>query len=309
MSRFLGVYVQPKLTGLTIPMTPSIYIFGEVLIDRFEDGSKILGGAPFNVAWHLQGLGFTPILISRIGQDDSGTRIRRAMRNWKMVETELQTDAEHATGTVAVNLINGEPSYAILEQQAYDYIDINQVPVLTANSVLYHGTLAARHSVSNRTLQSLRLKHQGPRFIDVNLRTPWLNKSQVLKWIYRAEWVKLNEAELWALQDSPTTLEQAMRQFKRQHEIPRMIVTKGELGSWALDENDELFKTTPKHNVKVIDTVGAGDAFAAGCIAGLVKDWSMTQIMEYSQQLASALVGVRGATIDQHEFYQQFAVN
>ena len=32
-------------------------IFGEVLFDTFPDGTAVLGGAPFNVAWHLQGFG------------------------------------------------------------------------------------------------------------------------------------------------------------------------------------------------------------------------------------------------------------
>ena len=31
-------------------------VFGEVLFDCFPDGSAVLGGAPFNVAWHLHGM-------------------------------------------------------------------------------------------------------------------------------------------------------------------------------------------------------------------------------------------------------------
>ena len=37
-----------------------IALFGEVLIDQFPEGQRILGGAPFNVAWHLQAFGQKP---------------------------------------------------------------------------------------------------------------------------------------------------------------------------------------------------------------------------------------------------------
>ncbi|NIR30149.1 MAG: carbohydrate kinase, partial [Gammaproteobacteria bacterium] len=51
-------------------------VFGEVLFDQFEDGDAVLGGAPFNVAWHLQGLGLRPFFASRIGEDRLGERVR-----------------------------------------------------------------------------------------------------------------------------------------------------------------------------------------------------------------------------------------
>ncbi|MEM7234470.1 MAG: hypothetical protein AAF517_19985, partial [Planctomycetota bacterium] len=40
-------------------------VFGEVLFDRFPDGRSILGGACFNVAWNLRGLGLDPLFVSR----------------------------------------------------------------------------------------------------------------------------------------------------------------------------------------------------------------------------------------------------
>ncbi len=34
-------------------MTGQVCVFGEVLFDHFPDGRRVLGGAPFNVAWNL----------------------------------------------------------------------------------------------------------------------------------------------------------------------------------------------------------------------------------------------------------------
>ena len=75
-------------------------IFGEVLYDRFPDGSVVLGGAPFNVAWHLQAFGVAPLFVSRVGDDALGRSVRNTMIAWEMDTSGLQLDPVHPTGSV-----------------------------------------------------------------------------------------------------------------------------------------------------------------------------------------------------------------
>ena len=98
-------------------------IFGEVLFDHFPDGTRVLGGAPFNVAWHLQAFGRRPRFISRVGRDPEGEAVREAMRTWGMDTTGLQTDPRQPTGRVSVLFDDGEPSYDIVHPCAYDAIE------------------------------------------------------------------------------------------------------------------------------------------------------------------------------------------
>lgn len=65
-------------TGRTCPV-----MFGEVLFDHFPDGHVVLGGAPFNVAWHLQAFAKAPMIVSRVGNDPLGHQIRQSMENRK----------------------------------------------------------------------------------------------------------------------------------------------------------------------------------------------------------------------------------
>ena len=74
-------------------------IFGEVLFDHFPNGTRVLGGAPFNVAWHLQAFGQAPLLCSRIGNDPDGASITAAMREWDMDTRELQLDPVASAGS------------------------------------------------------------------------------------------------------------------------------------------------------------------------------------------------------------------
>jgi fructokinase len=100
----------------------NITIFGEVLFDHFPDGHEILGGAPFNVAWHLKAFGQNPQSISRVGNDAEGDLVRSNMQNWGMATDFLQTDPSHPTGQVQISIENGDPTCRIVEDQAYDHI-------------------------------------------------------------------------------------------------------------------------------------------------------------------------------------------
>ena len=129
-------------------------IFGEVLFDHFPDGRRVLGGAPFNVAWHLQAFGESPLLVSRIGDDADGAAVAHAMDDWDMERAGLQTDPRLPTGRVQVSIEDGEPSYDIVHPSAWDAIE---PPGLDARCLLlYHGTLALRDDRARQAWRQLR---------------------------------------------------------------------------------------------------------------------------------------------------------
>ncbi|HRV09486.1 MAG TPA: PfkB family carbohydrate kinase, partial [Acidobacteriota bacterium] len=88
-------------------------VFGEVVFDLFPDGSEVLGGAPFNVAWHLKGLGERPLMITRIGDDQRGRAILDRMLSAGLDVAGVQMDEEHPTGTVRVLLDSAGPRFQI----------------------------------------------------------------------------------------------------------------------------------------------------------------------------------------------------
>ena len=139
-----------------------IVIFGEVLYDCFPDGSVVPGGAPFNVAWHLQAFGMSPLFVSRVGEDTLGRRILDAMQEWGMDTSGLQFDARHPTGRVEITLESGQPRFDILPGQAYDFIDAEALPPVAGETVLYHGSLALRREDSRKALERLRQETRLP---------------------------------------------------------------------------------------------------------------------------------------------------
>ncbi len=274
-----------------------IVVFGEVLFDCFPDGSRVLGGAPFNVAWHLQAFNVHPLFVSRVGNDEDGRNILAVMQKWGMSTEAVQTDLIHPTGKVSVRFADNEPHYEIVADSAYDFIDSAKLPVLPENCILYHGSLAFRQTVSFQCLSCLQQQKTLTKFVDVNLRSPWWNLNSVQNLVQDADWIKLNREEL-------NTLSELADNFMTNDRM--LLITHGPSGASLMRQQGEILQVTPEKETKVVDTVGAGDAFSSVMLLGILRDWPLTLCLQRAQEFASAVVGIRGAVSLDKAFYQRF---
>jgi len=293
--------------ALTSPL-----IFGEVLFDCFPDGSAVLGGAPFNVAWHLQGLGLAPLMISGVGDDEHGTQVLNKMRQWGMDTAAVQTSSSYPTGQVTVSFNKGEPSYTIVPDQAYDHVELDRVEKILADSnhsLLYHGTLAMRTQQAKTTISTLIHNHRLPTFVDVNLRAPWWDEQTVKTAVANAKWVKLNQDELALITgnniQTESQLDETAKAFYNSHDLDLLIVTLGEKGALCVS-NDGFVRGHPVTVNHLVDTVGAGDSFSAVMIAGIVKQWPLQQTLDRALAFAAKICQIRGATTMDRRLYEGF---
>lgn len=294
---------------------PRPLVFGEVLFDCFPDGAQVLGGAPFNVAWHLQGLGLAPLLISRIGSDEQGRQVLAAMKQWNMDCRAVQQDPLHPTGRVEITFQGGQPSFDIIPDQAYDFIDpdalLEQLSQ-EAYPLLYRGTLAVRSSTSQRALEALFKACETPVFLDLNLRSPWWRRDTVEQALRTARWVKLNDAELLALfeqgAESQDDLVKLAQSVCHRFQLEWLLVTLGDKGAFLVTADNDCYRAEP-NLVKVVDTVGAGDGFSAVMIQALLQGWPLNQALERGVAFAAAVCTMRGAVTQDPQFYARFMAN
>lgn len=286
-------------------------IFGEVLFDVFPDGTAVLGGAPFNVAWHLQGLGFAPLFVSRVGKDKRGDQILRQMDQWGMDSSGVTQDSVYPTGIVNVTLEAGQPSFDIARDAAYDHIGSEIVRTLYQYdyySILYHGSLINRTAVSARTLSLLRQTAPGI-FVDINLRAPWWSKDKIGELLQGINWLKLNDAELQALTnrdiENTRQIEQAARAMLDKYQWDALIVTRGAQGA-LLVTGEQASSVTPVKVERMVDTVGAGDGFSAVCLAGIIRGWSYAETLKRAAEFAAAICQLRGAISQDEDFYSRY---
>ena len=284
-----------------------VIVFGEVLFDCFPDGQRVLGGAPFNVAWHLKALGAAPLFISSVGEDPSGQQIKDAMAGWGMDLRGVQTHAGQPTGQVNVKIIDNEPAYDIISPCAYDNIEPGQLPNLPDSPLLYHGSLAIRNAVSKATLQAIKRLTKPYVFLDVNLRTPWWRTRDILPLLDDTSWLKLNHHELSRLVPDSDTQDCRINHLFCATHLKQITLTHGEQGAvhYRFDGAGPIC-AAPEKRVAVVDTVGAGDAFSSVLLLGKLKNWTMQITIKRALEFAGAVVGIRGATTVDKTFYRPF---
>jgi len=284
-----------------------LLVFGEALFDCFSAEEQVLGGAPFNVAWHLQALHDDVHFLTRVGNDELGDTIIEAMAEWGMDLTLVQIDDEHPTGRVDVNIVDGEPNYSIVPDVAYDFIEINYaISALPDEGLLYHGTLALRNEDSRHTLAQLSTRSDMSVFLDVNFREPWWSLAETQQYLLNARWAKVNHHELSALGYDSTDMKSDMLKLQADFGLDQLIVTRGEAGAIVCDLNGQFHECKPKKVSNIIDTVGAGDAFTAMYIHGLAAGWPIPKILSLAQEFACQVLTFRGATSKYPEFYKAF---
>lgn len=297
----------------------STVVFGEALVDDFIS-EQVVGGAPFNVARNLAAFGMAPLMITRIGSDKAGDRVRAEFTRFGMPQEGLQCDPAQPTGRVVVERGDGEHRFIILPDQAYDYIDAActlKAAAQVAPSTIYFGTLAQRHDTSRHALRGLLCASRARRYLDLNVRKGQVSERCVFDSLHTADIVKVNEDELadlfgWYTRTRHDTtrmdsaeVRKACLALLRIFSLEALVVTLGARGAMVFCADGSVVAdhaSVPPE--RIIDTVGAGDAFSAVFLLGRARRWPLRQTLARANQFAGAICGISGAVPADLAFYE-----
>ncbi len=281
----------------------SILSAGEVLWDVFAH-RELLGGAPLNFSAMASRLGHDVTLLTAVGDDDRGLRALTAIRNLGLSTDCVQTIPSVSSGAAIVTTDSeGNASYRIDRPAAFDGFQLDEQTLARLQALppswLYFGTLAQAAPGSPALIESLRRRFPGlPRFYDINLREGHWNFPLVQRLSASARVLKLNhsEAELLHRHLHPLctfSLESFCREWAAAHRIATICVTLGGEGCAILSEG--RFQAFPGFSVKVADTVGAGDAFAAALLHGIIRRWPIEQTARFANAVGATVASQPGA--------------
>ena len=284
---------------------PTVVGLGEILWDLLPSGRQ-LGGAPANFAYCSHLLGNRTVVASRIGSDDLGNDVRNRLRQTGIGQDFLQVDPRHATGTVNVELdSHGQPTYEITQGSAWDFMewtDSWQALAQSADAVCC-GSLAQRSAGSRATILKFleATRPDALRVFDVNLRQKFYSADVIQSSLQRANVVKLNHDELLVLRNliglGAASGRDAdvftCRELIEKFELRLACVTVGASGSLICDRAS--LHRHPGFRVAVSDTIGAGDAFTAGLVHGLLRGESLAAMNDLANRMGAWVASYPGA--------------
>lgn len=280
---------------------------GEILWDVFPDEER-LGGAPLNFCANLQRLGDTATLLSAVGRDSRGELALKRMKELALNTKRVRVEEELPTGVAVISTTDrGEPSFSIPRPAAFDRLS-NQPGILeqigaSAVDWLYFGTLAQTPDTIEHFTTELAGRSPHTRcFYDMNLRADQWNLALVQRLSHLATILKLNETEAETLytlsraNDCHFTAEQFCRVWAATYNLEVVCMTLGPAGCCVYDQG--AIHIIPGFSVKVCDTVGSGDAFAAGFLHGYHRGWPIVDTARFANALGALVASRAGATPD-----------
>ena len=276
----------------------NIVSFGEVLFDVFPNHSKI-GGAPLNVALRLRNLGAKVHMISSVGNDKNGARIKDYLKEVGLQIETIQVHPNLPTSEVLVKLDDkGAATYTIVAPVAWDEIELTNLNIqkVSASDLFLFGSLACRSSASEKTLKSL-IKHAKYNVFDVNLRAPHYTENLLIDLINEADFVKFNDEELVEIASLMGSkyngMEQTIKFIAEKANLKTICVTKGAFGAVLYHKNTFFFNSGYK--VEVADTVGSGDSFLASLIFKLFSGNDPQEAVDFACAVGALVAQSEGA--------------
>jgi fructokinase len=275
---------------------------GELIWDLLPEGRR-LGGAPTNFAYMAALLGNRSAVASRVGDDALGREARARLEAAGVSTEYLQVERARPTGTVGVRIgPRGEAAFNVNGNSAWDYLE--WTPRLSelaerADCVCF-GTLGQREPRARETITRF-LERAGPgalRVFDVNLRHSFFTPEMLARSLALADVVKLNEEELRSaasMLDLRGGGERALAEgLLAEFGLDLVAVTRGERGSLLVSA--EGASEHEGFRVRVADTIGAGDAFAAALAHCRLRNASLELSNEVANRVGSWVATQPGAT-------------
>lgn len=287
---------------------PTVIALGEVLWDLFPDGAQF-GGAPANFACHAARLSDPTaghlqadvVMASAVGNDERGRQALRVLAANNVDVECVETLDGRPTGSVGVELDDqGRPQFTIHDHVAWDQLTWNNALAarLSVADAVYFGTLGQRAEPSRSVIRrALSVAEHAIRLLDVNLRSPFYDAALIRESIEQATVLKLSDEELpevgRACDVASASPCRMLRQLRERFELDLVVMTRGADGAIAVTAEQTLEQ--PGIPVAVVDTVGAGDAFAAAVLCGELRQGNRASVLRQACEIAAEVCTHAGA--------------
>jgi 5-dehydro-2-deoxygluconokinase len=287
----IGVDVYPLQVGVSLR---EVQTFG-----------KYLGGSPTNVAVAAARYGRRSAVITRTGQDPFGEYLHDALRGFGVDDRFVTAVPGLPTPVTFCEIFPPDnfPLYFYRFPKAPDLEirpkELDLEAIRSARVFWVTVTGLSQEPSRTATLRALEARAKaGITVLDLDYRPMfWPSREEARRWVQRAlEHVtvavgNLDECDTAVGEREPRAAAQALRD----RGVEVVVVKQGPKGVLARDDTTEV--EVPPVPVKVVNGLGAGDAFGGALCHGLLAGWELERLMRFCNA-AGALVASRLACAD-----------
>lgn len=286
-----GILVEDTFCG---PMNELPREGGLVAIDSMP---TMVGGCAANVAIDLAKQGHQADVAGCVGDDPAGTFVVARLKSQGIGCARIARSGKYPTSKTVILLVEGQDRRYIHAFGANKAFTAGRLDRrwLAALKVFYLGGLFTMPGLLTEELLGLLRFCRENRVITVvdvivqHAPPPLDDIDRILPFI---DYFLPNDDEAGRLTGETDILPQL--RALRSRGANTVIITRGRLGACAAHGDD--FWCCDAYRTEPVDPSGAGDAFSAGLIVGLLKGWGMPRMLKYASALGASATHAIGTT-------------
>ncbi|MFW2489906.1 sugar kinase [Clostridium chromiireducens] len=271
-----------------------------IFCDTFK---RKLGGAELNVAMGCARLGLKSGWISRLGNDDFGKHILKTARGEGIDTSEVQLVDGYPTSVYFREVLadGSSRSFYYREKSPTSTMkceDLNEEYFKSAKVLHITGVFPSITKNNQEIiLEAVKLAKKNNLTVsfDPNIRLKMWTKEEAKEYIEKllpdVDILLIGDEEIEILLGD-VTIEDAIKTFHG-YGIGKVVVKKGAKGALGSD-GENIYEVDAIKPKALVDTVGAGDGFAAGFLNALIKGETLEGCVRYANAVGSLVVGVEG---------------
>ncbi|CAB4603485.1 MAG: hypothetical protein F2586_01780 [Actinobacteria bacterium] len=279
-------------------MLDVVVLLNRPIVEGLETRAQIStqgGGAAANVATWLAHNKTPSYLVTRIGDDSAGQTLIAELNKYG-VEHSSQVIANKGTGVVVVIVGREGERTMFPDSGANAGLGLSDLPDLSQFSAVYLSAYALINSQSREGVLQIveAVKAAGlpiildPATVGVLME---VGVSTANDWLQFVDTIILNEEESHFLTGKENPVDAAAQLL---NQVKTVVIKRGSNGALGQTRNGQLIQVQAKKTT-VVNTTGAGDAFAAGFISIWGNNGELIEALESGAELAAKCVALVGA--------------
>lgn len=294
-----------------------VICFGELMVDMvakergpLSDSKSFIkraGGAAANVAVQASKLGAKVGYVGKLGGDEFSDYLINHMLSYGVDMSNVCRDNRKKATVAFISLDSKQvPHYLFYKENSastmMEVSDLDESYLRKGKIFYFSSTILSGDLTRNTVYKALEFASGSIIAMDVNLRlSAWRLKNEakdiIEKVITKVNILKINQDELLFLTDCESD-EACKKILEGYPDLQLIILTKGDKGSTIFPKGKQSINV-PAHDIKCIDTTGAGDSYMGTFLWGIAaslnsRDYDYINIAERATAAAEIVIGKEG---------------